>query len=135
MSLPGGLALRARVLVFTLLGDSQAPMPSDAGGVFLHQGADYSPRLLLLTPAEAWALPTVSEKSDADPVNGTDHRQTPRSRRTATSPQARSSTITASSSKRSPRPVVGARPRCPVIDYRAACVQVATDIHAAHFED
>lgn len=71
----GGRLIGLPLLVaFTLLGDSQAPMPPDADGVFLNQRADYSPRLLLLTPAEAWALPTVSGKSDADPVNNTSHR-------------------------------------------------------------
>jgi hypothetical protein len=61
------------LVAFTLLGSSQAPMPEDAGGVFMRQGTDYSPRLLL-TPAEAWALPAVSGKIDADPVNNLHHR-------------------------------------------------------------
>jgi hypothetical protein len=64
----------AVLVAFTLLGSSRAPLPRDASGVFINQGADYSPRLLLLTPAEAWALPTVSGKIDADPVNNPDHR-------------------------------------------------------------
>jgi hypothetical protein len=42
------------LLAFTLLGSSQAPMPHDADGVFMRQGIDYSSRLLLLTPTEAW---------------------------------------------------------------------------------
>jgi hypothetical protein len=54
------------LLVYTLLGDSQAPMPADPEDVFMHTYADYSPRLLVLTPAEAWALPSVSGKGDAD---------------------------------------------------------------------
>lgn len=34
----------------------------------------YSPRLLVLTPAEAWALPTISGKSDADLDSKYPHR-------------------------------------------------------------
>jgi hypothetical protein len=34
---------------FTLLGSSRAPMPHDAGGAFMKQGSDYSPRLRLLS--------------------------------------------------------------------------------------
>ena len=49
-------------------------MPADIDDVFMRRGVDYSPRLLLLTPTEAWALPTVSGKSDADPVNDGHHR-------------------------------------------------------------
>lgn len=62
------------LVVYTLLGDSQAPMPADAEGVFLRRYNDYSPRLLVLTPREAWALPTISGKRDADPGGGTWHR-------------------------------------------------------------
>jgi hypothetical protein len=58
----GRLARLPLLLVYTLLGDSQAPMPADAEGVYLHSYNDYSPRLLVLTPAEAWALPTNSGK-------------------------------------------------------------------------
>jgi hypothetical protein len=62
------------LLVYTLLGDSQAPMPTDAEGVYLHRYSDYSPRLLVLTPTEAWALPTISEKRDANPDSDYPHR-------------------------------------------------------------
>lgn len=62
------------LMVYTLLGDSQAPMPADAEGVFLRHYNDYSPRLLVLTPREAWALPTVSGKIDADQDNPRPHR-------------------------------------------------------------
>lgn len=51
-----------------------ARLPPDADGVYLHRGNDYSPRLLLLPPAEAWALPTVSGKRDADPTSPYRHR-------------------------------------------------------------
>jgi hypothetical protein len=44
------------LIAFTLLGRSEAPLPHDADGVFMHQGNDYSPRLLLLTPLEAWTF-------------------------------------------------------------------------------
>ncbi len=63
------------LMVYTLLGDSQAPMPAEAGeAVFLRSYNDYSPRLLVLTPAEAWALPTISGKSDANPGSDYPHR-------------------------------------------------------------
>jgi hypothetical protein len=62
------------LMVYTLLGDSQAPMPAEAEGVFLRHYNDYSPRLLVLTPEEAWALPTVSGKIDPDPDNPRPHR-------------------------------------------------------------
>jgi hypothetical protein len=50
------------LVAYTPLGDSQAPMPADAEGVCLHSYNDYSPRPLVLTPAEAWTLPTNSGK-------------------------------------------------------------------------
>jgi hypothetical protein len=62
------------LIVYTLLGDSQAPMPAEAEGVFLRHYNDYSPRLMVLTPEEAWALPTSSGKSDADPGSRYPHR-------------------------------------------------------------
>jgi hypothetical protein len=49
-------------------------MPEDIGGVFLRSYNDYSPRLLVLTPREAWALPTVSGKADADKTSPYSHR-------------------------------------------------------------
>lgn len=50
------------LIVYTLLGDSEGPMPAGPEGV--HNGTynDYSPRMLVLTPAEAWALPADSGK-------------------------------------------------------------------------
>ncbi|WP_043266438.1 hypothetical protein [Streptomyces sp. CT34] len=62
------------LIVYTLLGDSQAQLPTEADDACLGRYNDYSPRLLVLTPAEAWGLRSVSGKSDADPVNGTQHR-------------------------------------------------------------
>jgi hypothetical protein len=65
---------RPLLMAYTLLGNSQAPMPDDAGGVFLRTRNDYSPRLLVLTPREAWALPTISGKADADKNSPYRHR-------------------------------------------------------------
>lgn len=62
------------LMAYTLLGASEAPMPTDGGGVYLRMSNNYSPRLLVLTPREAWALPTISGKSDADQDNPTPHR-------------------------------------------------------------
>jgi len=49
-------------------------MPEGTGGVFLSIYNDYSPRLLVLTPREAWALPTISGKADADTNSPCRHR-------------------------------------------------------------
>jgi hypothetical protein len=65
---------RPLLMAYTLLGDSQAPMPEGTGGVFLRTYNDYSPRLLVLTPREAWALPTISGKADADKNSPYRHR-------------------------------------------------------------
>jgi hypothetical protein len=65
---------RPLLMAYTLLGDSQAPMPDDTGGVFLRSYNDYSPRLLVLTPREAWALPSISGKADADQDSPYRHR-------------------------------------------------------------
>lgn len=65
---------RPLLMAYTLLGDSQSPMPDNAEGVFLRRHNDYSPRLLVLTPKEAWALPTISGKADADKNSPYRHR-------------------------------------------------------------
>lgn len=70
----GRLSRLPLLMVYTLLGESQAPLPADAEDVFFHSYSDYSPRLLVLTPAEAWALPTISGKSDANPGSIYPHR-------------------------------------------------------------
>jgi hypothetical protein len=62
------------LVVYTLLGDHQAPLPASAEDVYLRRHNDYSSRMLVLTGTEAWALPTISGKSDADPEHGRHHR-------------------------------------------------------------
>lgn len=62
------------LVVYTLLDDLQAPLPATAEGVYLRRRNDYSSRALVLTGQEAWALPTISDKADADPEHGVYHR-------------------------------------------------------------
>jgi hypothetical protein len=49
-------------------------MPAEAEDVYFRHYNDYSPRLLVLTSAEAWALPTISGKADANPGSVHPHR-------------------------------------------------------------
>jgi hypothetical protein len=65
---------RPVLLAFTLLGDGLGSLPASPEAVYLRTGTDYSSRLLLMTPAEAWHLPTLSGAADADPESHTHHR-------------------------------------------------------------
>jgi hypothetical protein len=61
------------LIVYTLLGDSESPMPAVPEDVYISAYNDYSPRMLVLTPGEAWALPSVSGKV-AYPDSDVPHR-------------------------------------------------------------
>lgn len=61
------------LIVYTLLGDGQGPMPSGPDEVYTNTYNDYSPRMLVLTPDEAWALPSASGKV-AYPDSNRPHR-------------------------------------------------------------